>query len=93
MIFWHRQDLCLKMKAKDGIHTSYQELIRVDLKNSKFMALSPEYKSKHDVITVICSVQGRCSDVYKPCFHFKMIHNHALNNWVWQHNQETHSRV
>jgi len=47
------------------------------------MALSPEYKSKHDVITVTCSVQGRCSVVYKSYVHLKMIHNHAQNNWVW----------
>jgi hypothetical protein len=32
------------MIAKVGIHTSYQKSIRVELKNSKFMALSPEYK-------------------------------------------------
>ena len=32
----------------------------------KFMALSPEYKSKRVAITVICSVQGRRSDIYKP---------------------------
>ena len=93
MSFWNRQDLCLKMIANVGIRTSYQKSIRVDLKISKFMVLSPEYKSKHVAITVICSVQRRCSDDYKPCFHFKMIHNHALSNWVWQRKRETHKSL
>jgi hypothetical protein len=70
MFFWNRQYLCFKMIVKVGICTLYQKLVRVDFKNSKFMAVSPEYKSKHVAITVICSVPGSCSEFYKPCLHF-----------------------